>query len=69
MNTSENLKLAGQLDITLFDKNGLVKHAETVENLVVNTGLAFIISRMVGTSKNVMSHMAVGAGYFSCCSR
>lgn len=62
MNTSENLKLAGQLDITLFDKNGLVKHAETVENLVVNTGLAFIISRMVGTAKNVMSHMAVGAG-------
>lgn len=62
MNTSENLKLAGELEIILFDKNGLVKHSETVENLVVNTGLAFIISRMVGTAKNVMSYMAVGSG-------
>jgi len=59
---NENLWLDGQLDIVLFDKNGLVKHAETVENLVVNVGLAFIISRMVGTSKGVMSHMAVGSG-------
>jgi len=59
---NESLWLDGQLDIVLFDKNGLVKHAETVENLVVNVGLAFIISRMVGTSKGVMSHMAVGSG-------
>lgn len=62
MNTSENLSLSGQLDIVVFDKNGVVKQSETVNNLVVNTGLAFIISRMVGVSKNVMSHMAVGAG-------
>lgn len=62
MNTSENLKLRGELDIVLFDKNGAVKQSQTVENLVVNTGLAFIISRMVGTTKNVMSHMALGAG-------
>jgi hypothetical protein len=62
MNTSENLKLRGELDIVLFDKNGVVKQSQTVENLVVNTGLAYIISRMVGTSKNVMSHMALGAG-------
>lgn len=59
---NENLFLEGQLDIVLFDKNGMVKDSQTVENLVVNAGLAFIISRMVGTAKNVMSHMAVGSG-------
>jgi hypothetical protein len=59
---AEQLKLTGQLDIIVRDKDGNIKQAQTVENLVVNTGLAFIISRMVGTSKNVMSHMAVGAG-------
>lgn len=59
---NENLWLAGQLDIVLFDKNGVVKETQTVENLVVNAGLAFIISRMVGTSKSVMGFMAVGSG-------
>ena len=62
MNTSENLNLSGQLDIVVFDKNGVVKQSETVKNLVVNVGLAYIISRMVGTAKSVMSHMAVGSG-------
>lgn len=62
MNTSENLKLAGALEIVLYDENGQVKQTETIKNLVVNTGLAFIISRMVGVSKNTMSHMAVGSG-------
>jgi hypothetical protein len=62
MNTSEDLKLTGALEIVLYDENGQVKQTETVKNLVVNTGLAFIISRMVGVSKNVMSHMAVGSG-------
>lgn len=62
MNTSENLNLSGQLDIVVFDKNGVVKQSETVKNLVVNAGLAYIISRMVGTAKSVMSHMGVGSG-------
>jgi len=59
---TENLELRGELDIVVFDKNGAVKQTQTVENLVVNTGLAFIISRMVGTSKSVMGFMAVGSG-------
>lgn len=59
---NENLKLSGQLGIVLKDKNGNVKESREIKNLVVNSGLAFIISRMVGTSKAVMSHMAAGAG-------
>ena len=58
----ENLKLSGELSIVLKDKNGNVKDTREVTNLVVNTGLAFIINRMTGTDKAVMSHMALGAG-------
>lgn len=59
---NENLKLTGNLSIVLKDKNGNVKDSREVKNLVVNAGLAYIASRMVGTSKAVMSHMALGAG-------
>ena len=59
---NEKLKLSGALSIVLTDKDGNVKDSREVKNLVVNSGLAYIISRMVGTSKTVMSHMALGAG-------
>lgn len=58
---NENLKLSGQLSILLKDKAGNVKDTREVKNLVVNAGLAFIISRMQGTNKDVMSHMALGS--------
>jgi len=41
--------------------DGSVKDAREIKNLVVNEGLAFVISRMVGTSKAVMSHMGLGS--------
>ena len=59
---NENLKLSGQLNIVLKDKDGNVKDSREVKNLVVNAGLAYIASRMVGTAKSVMSHMALGSG-------
>lgn len=62
MNTLESLKVKGRLSIVLRDKDGNVKDERDVDNLVVNAGLAYIISRMVGTAKTVMSHMALGAG-------
>lgn len=58
---NENLKLSGQLNIVLKDKNGNVKEERTETNLVVQKGLEFIASRMTGTSKAVMSHMALGS--------
>ncbi len=58
---NENLKLSGQLNIVLKDKAGNIKDERMEKNLVVNTGLAFIASRMIGTSKSVMSHMAIGS--------
>lgn len=59
---NDKLKLTGELSIVLKDEFGNVKDTREVKNLVVNSGLAFIISRMVGTAKNVMSHMALGSG-------
>lgn len=59
---NEKLKLSGEVSLVLTDKNGNVKDQRDIKNLVVNTGLAFIISRMVGTTKGVMSHMALGSG-------
>lgn len=52
----------GDVDIVVCAANGDVKDVRRIHNLVVNTGLAYVISRMVGTSKAVMSHMAVGSG-------
>lgn len=62
MNTIEQLKAAGKLSIVLKDEKGAVKETREIKNLVVNTGLAHITSRLLGTSSNVMSHMALGAG-------
>lgn len=61
MNPNENLKLAGRLNIELRGPEGQIKDTREVDNLVVNAGLAFIASRMVGTSAAVMSHMALGS--------
>lgn len=58
---NEHLKLSGELSIVLKDKDGNVKDTREVKNLVVDAGLAFIISRMQGTDKAVMSHMALGS--------
>jgi hypothetical protein len=58
---NENLKLSGQLDIVLKDKAGKIKDTRTCKNLIVNSGLAYIASRMKGTDKAVMSHMALGS--------
>ena len=57
---SERTKATGKVNIVVRDKNGKVKEDFTVPNLVVDTGLAFIASRMEDASSGVMSHMAVG---------
>ena len=62
MNTNDKLNLPGRLTIEVRDSQNYIKELCEIDNLVVNTGLAYIISRMVGTAKNVMSHMAVGSG-------
>ena len=52
----------GELHIVLRDETGNVTQEVTVPNLVVNTGLAYIASRMKDATATAMSHMGVGAG-------
>ena len=58
----DNLKLSGQIDIVLRDKNGNVKEERTEKNLVVTTGLNYIASRMKDASATAMTHLALGSG-------
>lgn len=58
---NDKLKLTGEVKLVLRDKDGNIKDTREVKNLVVRSGLAFIISRMAGTSKGVMSYMALGS--------
>lgn len=62
MKLVENTSLRGDLKIVVKRSDGSIRDEREVRNLVVNTGLAYIISRMVGTAKAVMSHMALGSG-------
>ncbi len=54
--------LTGALKLVLADAQGNIKEEHEVPNLVVTVGKNFIASRMIGTSDDVMSHMAVGTG-------
>jgi hypothetical protein len=56
------LTITGKLMIVIYDKNGLLKSKIEHDNLVVNSGLEYIASRMVGNTSDVMSHMEVGTG-------
>lgn len=57
----ENLKANGSLVMKLIGADGKVKE-QFEHNLVVNVGLAHIVSRMIDASAPVMTHIAVGAG-------
>ena len=56
----DNTKATGKVNIVISDVNGKVKQDFTVSNLVVDTGLDYIASRMKDTTDTAMSHMAVG---------
>lgn len=53
----DSVRVKGELWMRV---NGvLVRH---VRNLIVDTGLAFLRSRMLDATSDVMSHMAIGSG-------
>jgi hypothetical protein len=56
------LSAKGVLSIVVRDENGDLKQQYDATNLVVDTGLAYIASRMKDTTKTAMSHMAIGSG-------
>ena len=58
----ETLQAKGQLKVVLTGPDGKVKTEQLPKNLVVDTGLNFIVSRMKDATADVMSHMTVGTG-------
>jgi hypothetical protein len=58
----EQMSVKGRLSVVLRDADGKVKQSQDIPNLVVNTGLAFIASRMKDTTDAAMTHMGVGSG-------
>lgn len=59
---NDNLKLKGRVAMVLRDAEGNVKAEQEIRNLVVNSGLDYIASRMKDGTATAMSHMAVGSG-------
>lgn len=59
---NEQLKLKGRVAMVLRDKDGNIKSEQEINNLVVDSGLDFIASRMKDTTDAAMSHMAIGSG-------
>lgn len=58
----DSLKTKGLVQVQLFDAAGNVKETREIPNLVVNTGLAYIASRIKDSTATAMSHMGVGSG-------
>lgn len=62
MQNIDTLKATGQLRVVLEGPNGEVKEDVLLKNLVVDTGLNFIVNRMKDAAAAVMSHMSLGTG-------
>jgi hypothetical protein len=62
MNQLENIKANGALSVVLTDAQGNVKDTREFKNLVVTTGLNYIVSRMKDATATAMSHMELGTG-------
>lgn len=58
----DKLKATGSVNVVVRGEDGKVSQEFTVPNLVVDTGLNYISSRMKDATATAMSHMAVGTG-------
>lgn len=56
------IKAKGTLSVVLKDQNGNLKDKREINNLVVDTGLDYIASRMKDVTEDAMSYMAIGTG-------
>ena len=62
MRNKDFLSAKGKLSIVVNDTAGNLKQELNVTNLVVDTGLDYIASRMKDATATAMSHMAIGDG-------
>jgi hypothetical protein len=59
---SENIKLVGEIEIILKDKNGNVKETKKIKNLVVNAGKAQVAGLINGSVTGTFTYIAIGTG-------
>jgi hypothetical protein len=59
---NDKTKASGKLIVEIKNEKGQVTQTREVKNLVVDTGLAYIASRMKDATATAMSHMAIGTG-------
>ena len=62
MNQEDNVRLTGEVKITLTNESGNVTREVIIPNTVVTVGKNFIASRMKDASATAMTHMEVGTG-------
>lgn len=62
MINKDKLQATGSVNIVVRGEDGNVTQDFTIPNLVVDTGLDYIASRMKDASATAMTHMAVGSG-------
>ena len=62
MHANDQTVAKGSPSIALFGPDGSIKEEVTYPNLVVDSGLGYLISRALDASKTPMSHMALGEG-------
>jgi hypothetical protein len=60
MINKDSSKVTGSVNVVVRGEDGKVKQEFTVPNLVVDSGLDYIASRIKDASATAMSHMAVG---------
>lgn len=59
---NDSIKLKGRVGIVVKDENGKIKEKREETNLVVDTGLDYIASRMKDATATAMTHMGLGTG-------
>lgn len=59
----DDLKATGIVNIKQYNSTGNLIKDFTVDNLVVDSGINFIINRMYSNVENPMSHMAIGDSF------
>ncbi len=61
---NEDVKAKGSLTLELRGPHGELKQRESVQNLIVNTGKAFMAQSLIKTTNSpvAMTHMGIGTG-------
>lgn len=59
---NDNIKVTGELRITVTNPEGNIKQEVVIPNLVVTVGKNYIASRMKDATATAMTHMAIGSG-------